>query len=175
MAIASDTALDRGDQRAPSLRRSPNATTIGVTVIALMLFVGAWLSALSDRIGWGASYPQQRSMYEVSRELALSTSPRTRLAAFNSGMLGFYSERDTVNLDGVVNRDALDAMRRHDLADYVRSQGIAYLIDYDSYVSGTFGGFWGQDEDVAVPASSHKEISSTRGDPYIIYSIAVRP
>jgi hypothetical protein len=110
-------------------------------------------------------------MYDVSRALATSTPPGTRLAAFNSGMLGFYSERETVNLDGVVNRDALDAMQRHELASYVQAQGIAYLIDYDSYVSGIFGGFWEQTEGAGVPATNRDEISSTLGDPYTIYAI----
>jgi hypothetical protein len=62
------------------------------------------------------------------------------LAAFNAGQLAFFSERRTVNLDGLVNdRRYLETILGNPgaLAGYLRESGVHYAVDYDFY--------WGKD------------------------------
>lgn len=54
------------------------------------------------------------------------------LGGSQTGALGYFADRQTVvNLDGVVNRDALEAMRAKRMLPYIRATGIQYLVWQD--------------------------------------------
>jgi hypothetical protein len=63
----------------------------------------------------------------------------------NSGLHAYYSDRVVVNLDGVVNGDALKAIQEKQLLDYMHSMGITYLADYNSAIVATFAPFYGEE------------------------------
>lgn len=52
------------------------------------------------------------------------------LGSFNAGLIGYMIDRPVVNLDGVVNEGAHRAIRDSNLAAYLRSEGIEYVLDY---------------------------------------------
>ena len=52
-----------------------------------------------------------------------------RLGSFQSGMYSYFGPQVCVNLDGVVNHDALIAMRERRLWSYIREQEIDYIVD----------------------------------------------
>ncbi len=52
------------------------------------------------------------------------------IGCFQSGILGYYSNRRVVNLDGVVNQEALAAMKGNRLGEYVAREGITYIADW---------------------------------------------
>jgi hypothetical protein len=56
------------------------------------------------------------------------------VGAFNSGQLGYYCARRVVNLDGVVNNLAYEAIRDYRLWDYMHREGIDYLYDDPGYI-----------------------------------------
>jgi hypothetical protein len=67
-------------------------------------------------------------------------------AAFNAGQLAFFSERRTINLDGLVNdRRYLETVlgKPESLDGYLRANRVRYVVDYDFY--------WGKE---AVEAST---------------------
>ena len=51
-----------------------------------------------------------------------------RIAAFDSGLLGYYSDNTVINLDGVVNNDAAKAMREGQLYSYIKEMNVTYVI-----------------------------------------------
>lgn len=53
-----------------------------------------------------------------------------RLGSFQSGVLSYFAPQICINLDGVVNHDALLAMRQRRLWQYIRAQRIDYLVDW---------------------------------------------
>ena len=56
-----------------------------------------------------------------------------RLGAWNSGQIGYFSQRAVVNLDGLANdADYLEVLRHGSLADYLRRERITYLVDNDA-------------------------------------------
>ena len=61
-----------------------------------------------------------------------------KIGSFNAGIYNFYTDREVINLDGVVNPDALAAHRDRDIAGYMRELGIEYLIEHDSTRAATF-------------------------------------
>ena len=50
-----------------------------------------------------------------------------RIAAFDSGLLGYYSNHTVINLDGVVNNDAAKATREGQLYGYIQKMNITYV------------------------------------------------
>jgi hypothetical protein len=77
-------------------------------------------------------FPWQVEMYDAATSLDALVPSGAIVGSFNSGMMGFLSNRTIVNLDGVVNERAIRAMRARALADYLRGRNVSYLADYPS-------------------------------------------
>ena len=76
------------------------------------------------------SYTYLNSYY-VAQWLRNNTDPQDIIGAWNAGVVGYFSERKVINLDGIVNnRMFFKVMQSFNIADYVKSQGIKYLTDY---------------------------------------------
>jgi hypothetical protein len=67
----------------------------------------------------------------------------TRVAAFNAGVIGYYSDRLVLNLDGVINNQAFDAVRDRALFCYLQDASVAYYLDYDPLMREIYEHFWG--------------------------------
>jgi hypothetical protein len=69
----------------------------------------------------------------------------------DSGIFGYFSERRTVNLDGVINGYAYqEALRDHRIGEFFRTAGITHLADYEvRYLNGTYL--------IRLPASLYKQ------------------
>ena len=91
--------------------------------------------------GW---YPVQLDMLAAARWIDATTPRDTRVGAFNSGLVGYYSNRQTVNLDGVMNPDAADAIRRRELGPYMDRRRIDLLVDFPLYPLYVYRGFIGR-------------------------------
>jgi len=97
-----------------------------------LLFVNATISGiLAWRIGHGTTFTHRYHLLliEAARHLERNTAPDTVIGAWNAGILGYYSGRTVVNLDGVVNDDALEALRGQRLLAYVRDRDIDLIVD----------------------------------------------
>lgn len=69
-----------------------------------------------------------QSVLQLAAERLRDVTPSdARIGAFNAGLLAFRSGRRIVNLDGVVNAAAFDALREHRLGGYLKEQGIDWL------------------------------------------------
>ena len=74
-------------------------------------------------------FPHQANMLGAALWLK-ENPPGARVAAFNAGLLSYFSERDVVNLDGLVNDDIYGYASRDALSDYFDDREIGYLLDY---------------------------------------------
>jgi len=63
--------------------------------------------------------------------LGPAIEPSATIGSFQSGIIGFFSGRDVVNLDGKVNPEAYEAIRTRRLHEYIRRKNITYIIDWD--------------------------------------------
>lgn len=70
--------------------------------------------------------------YEMSQWLRANTPPGSVLASFNAGTIGFFSDRTTVNLDGLVNDMTLLEYnyQLRDMTAYLDRLCPDYVVDY---------------------------------------------
>lgn len=122
-AVIAASARRRRETRAP-------ATAVWAAAVALTITTFAGLAAFRNHVGTAASpLGQQVLLDDLSAWLAARTAPSAQIGSFNAGMISVFSGRTTVNLDGVMNDNALEALRSGTLCDYVDAQGLDYLAD----------------------------------------------
>lgn len=75
---------------------------------------------------------------EAAAAILASVPSGAVVGSLQSGALSYYADRgiSVVNLDGVVNRQAAEALRQRRLASYAQSRGVTYFADwaYNRYV-----------------------------------------
>ena len=136
---------------AARLPRHGNA--LAAAGLALVLVAAAANGARHWRIGF---YPWQTAFYDVARDLGPRFGTGARFGAFNAGIYGYYSAAPVVNMDGLVNNRAFDAMKRGTLfTDFMRESGIRFVADQEMIVR-QFWGFFGKGpmESVLSPVAS---------------------
>jgi hypothetical protein len=83
---------------------------------------------------------QYKTWYDDALWLRDNTDPSAVVAAFNAGIIGFYSERTVINLDGKVNslayyrtvvraRKERPAERERILLEYLKENHVEYVAD----------------------------------------------
>jgi hypothetical protein len=115
---------------------------------AVILFLA--LFTFSSFISWSRNLEDsqiQQSETMAVAEWTNSNLPRgTVIGAFNSGVLGYFSNHRVINLDGLVNNKAFAALRDKKLFDYIEEEKIDYLIDFEIYPTYRYRGFLGVDD-----------------------------
>jgi hypothetical protein len=79
---------------------------------------------------WVEPSPHRLNELIAARWLADHTAPDARVGSWNAGLIGYWSGRTVVNLDGVVNGDAWRATREGRLHDYALERRLEYLVDW---------------------------------------------
>lgn len=115
---------------------------LGVMLIAILMtaFVTKSLAIHQDRKHWLMARAGYTNWLDAAYWLRDHSDPDARAAAYNAGIIGFFSERRVMNLDGLVNSPAYfrgvlqlertdpEGARRNRLA-FLRSNGIQYFAD----------------------------------------------
>ncbi len=82
------------------------------------------------------------NMYAAAAWVRTHVPPKTRIAATDPGIVAYFGERSTVNLDGLINNfDYQHALRNHGLATYLRERGIAFVCVKNRRVPQHYGRF----------------------------------
>ena len=84
--------------------------------------------------GWNFQYPPrhlgwQREMTMAGMFLGEVVPGGEAVGCFNAGLVTWNHGGRVVNLDGVVNAPAFEALERGDLLGYLNDQGVHYLVD----------------------------------------------
>jgi hypothetical protein len=74
-------------------------------------------------------------MYQAARWIAANLPPDARLAAQNSGVFQYYSERVVINFDGKLNDEIIPVLEQRELDVYLRSKGVGYIVDLPGVAS----------------------------------------
>lgn len=125
-----------GWANAPQTRRA-----FVVVCVALVLLAGgqAWRD-FSQR----GRYWFQLDQLAAARWIAAHTPQDAVVGSWTAGVYGYFGQRRVVNLDGVVNWDAIHAYQARDLYAYIAGQRIGWIVDYDEFVA-DFTHFFGAD------------------------------
>jgi hypothetical protein len=68
--------------------------------------------------------------YDIARWVNQNTEEGERIGVFQCGMIGYLSDREIINLDGKVNREAFAAMKSGTIDRYLCDEGIDVVIDH---------------------------------------------
>jgi hypothetical protein len=119
----------RAQQRSSSALRPIPAAPLYAGLYVVLALLALWRFSPSRFDGLWYEHPWQPEALDTARWLNENTPPGTRVAAYNAGIPAYFSDRPVTNLDGVMNRDAFEALRDCRTRDYVRQQGIDYAVD----------------------------------------------
>lgn len=119
-----------------------NAFARALAAAIAIAFVAA-PATLSARALAKGEWPWAREMLDAALWLRKNTRPDEVGAAFNAGIIGYYSGRRVVNLDGAINNAAYRALRRRDLAGLMKRAGVRWLADFEPATIGYFEPFFG--------------------------------
>ncbi len=67
--------------------------------------------------------------YDVAKWAEIHTNKAETIGAFQCGAIGYLSGRRVVNLDGKVNRRAMEAIQKGNLMKYVEAEGVDVIMD----------------------------------------------
>ena len=139
----------------------------GVSALASVVLLGTVPMAVS--IYGSGRYPAQYDMLEAARWIEAETPRDTRVGAFNAGIVAYFDDRVTVNLDGVMNPDAYQALRDRRLLDYMRERQLAVLADFPFYPLFFYRSFLGA-EPPARELASFGRHADFQG-PFTVYAL----
>jgi len=167
---------------------------------ALPLFAGLWLAVAVQTT---ALKLRDGRWLSKTRELALSAReslpPDAVVAMTDSGIFAYWSERTTINLDGLINNYRYrDLLRSGHFADYLAERHVSYILDQNhvgsrDYLTGRYqvrpfriwyrpeGRVAGEvklfreDEVRRVPVASRVKLGSIRTEPNVLLLWRYRP
>jgi len=114
-----DDVINAMRARAPRMRR--------VALVAC----GVYASALMY-MGYTSAFrttPVYR-FYDAAFWVRTHTDTADVIGAFQSGTIGYLSQRKVVDLDGKVNREAFRALQDHSVNEYLRAAGVDVVMDH---------------------------------------------
>ncbi len=84
-------------------------------------------------------YTSQSTVIALGIPTVQKLTEHSKVASFNSGYYGYFANRreNVINIDGVVNSDALTALKAGHIGAYLDKNSIAYVLDFQ----GDFGGY----------------------------------
>ena len=91
-------------------------------------------------------YPQHENQVEVYRAALWvrdNTPQDARIASFNSGIHGYFTDRFIMNSDGLINNAAFEAMRQNRLWNLFKENNIKYILDYEIVLTYRYKSFFG--------------------------------
>ncbi len=79
--------------------------------------------------------PEEKLKWEAANFITDNIPSDVIIGAFNTGVYQYYTpNHDIINLDGVMNPEALEARKVHNIENYILSKNIAYIVDRAEYV-----------------------------------------
>ncbi len=108
-----------------------------VVLGALASFGLGWKDTLNNQ------FANQRAMYQMSSWMNDHLPDATRIGVFNAGVQAYFSRAIVVNLDGLVNNEAFEAMRDKRLWAYVHEEELEYISDFSFYMTYRYKSFFG--------------------------------
>jgi len=91
--------------------------------------------------------PWQAKMLEGASWIRTNLPEDTQLGSWNAGILGFFSRRDVINLDGVVNNQILQFVRDREICKYLIESHVEMVVDFENTIYDDWAMFWNEEGD----------------------------
>jgi len=105
-----------------------------VAVIVLVLYSGfLCVRYIHHYASPTAEHNTHSDRYRMARWMSSHLPSDAKVGSWNAGILGYFSDRCVINLDGLVNSHEYFEryLKTGRTADYIREKGIEFLADYD--------------------------------------------
>ncbi len=114
---------------------------IAGALVALVVLSGF---AYNGYTAWGRGmYSWQSEMLMAAEWVRDNVEADATVGSFNAGIIGYMSEREVVNLDGLVNNTVVPYIEERRLWDYIEKRDIDYLVDSDYSILKDYRDFYG--------------------------------
>jgi hypothetical protein len=146
----------QASERQPVARRwsLPVRWSPAIAALAIILMNGVVFARNTAQAQHSADLAQP-AMFQAAQWIAANVPPEVRLASSNSGIFQYYSGHVVLNFDGKLNSEIIPVLARRQLDTYLRSKGIAYIVDLPSVAE--YIEFYSRDLSEAKP---HAEVSA---------------
>jgi 4-amino-4-deoxy-L-arabinose transferase-like glycosyltransferase len=130
------------------LRDRPGPRKVAVAAYAALLLScgAASIQAWQQRQGAAHTHSGHRALLDMARWASTNLPEGAVMGGWNSGIMSYFSERVVVNLDGVINDEAISALQQRDLSTYIAKRGITYLVDDQGQIEWFMNNFGGDSE-----------------------------
>lgn len=119
-------------------RRFSSAVPVVLFCIATVSGLHAW----SKYHGTTRTHEGHAWLYDAAIWIK-ENAPDATVGSWNAGIMSFFSRAEVVNLDGVINDEALAANRTQSIDDYIVARGITYLADGQGQIDSNLSRFAG--------------------------------
>ena len=125
----------------------------GGRILVPVFLVAATFATVAGVAAYSAGHASVRvhRYHYVARDMArwlAENHPGARTAAWNAGILGFYSDTVLFNLDGVINDEALAANRERRIDDYILDRGIEFVVEEPTQMADNLARFAARPDDL---------------------------
>jgi hypothetical protein len=125
----------------------------GGRVLVPVFLVAATFATVSGVAAYSAGHGSVRAhkYHYVARDMArwlAENHAGARTAAWNAGILGYYSETVLFNLDGVINDEALAANRERRIDRYILDSGVEFVVDEPTQMADNLARFAANPDDL---------------------------
>jgi hypothetical protein len=118
--------------------RSRHPANIPVLLLLTLLMLIRLSQSYSSLTTYGffiqPKWPHQMVMFQAGRFLQ-EAKFQHRVGSWNAGIIGFYEGGHVVNLDGLVNNDIYNYVKRKELPKYIDERRIRYILDFENMFS----------------------------------------
>jgi hypothetical protein len=132
-----------------------------------VLAVCVLLTASLFYINWSKNlkngYDTSLTMLQATLWMNENVPEGATLGAWNAGIAGYFSTHRLVNLDGLVNNDAFNAIKARNEWAYIKAARIDYISDFEGRVEYRMGSFLG----IPNLADKLEEVQPIDGGPTI--------
>lgn len=97
--------------------------SIIVVVFLIILFFNGYQQWERGYYNW------QGEMYKNCIWIKENTNPSDIIGSFNTGMQIYFTDRRVINLDGVLNFDAIEAIKNKSVIKYMKEKNVTYWVD----------------------------------------------
>ncbi|MBP6945053.1 hypothetical protein KBD61_01680 [Patescibacteria group bacterium] len=108
-------------------------------VIALMICTWVWIGYKEVSV----RYADQAEFIQAADWMNKELPTGSKIGVFNSGIQGFLSRHQVINLDGLVNNEVYPYLKKRDVLAYIQAREIGYVSDFYKVIFGKFGNAWG--------------------------------
>lgn len=125
-----------------------------LSAILLFSYVSHWRPVLYEN-------ESQVGVYRLALWIKDNLPPNARIASFNSGILGYFSDRFLMNADGLINQAAYEATKKNQLWELFKKEKIDYVVDYEITLTYRFRSFFGIDDPMPLVSKLESPVLST--------------